>query len=394
MRADDVKYSFERQLRQNEAGAAWVFRPLVGAAEFISGEADTIAGIQIASDQIVKVELIQPVAFFLSTICMDYGYIVPREEVERSPVDFGVRPVGSGPFRVIEPVLGKQVQMERFANYWDPELPYVDKLTVTFGVGAEEIFDGFLQEDLDFVNDLPLTDLADLKRRAGQFHFLEAMQLQTRMLVFDCERPPFSDKRVRQAICHALDRNRFLSEVYGNMAEAAIGPIPPGLVGYDPSYLVYDHDPERARSLLEEAGYTGGFDTETWWPQSVSSAVECLKDDLAEIGVRAEFHYSGPEEMQRALRLRIVPMAGRDWFADYPDPDNFTYVLFHSRNRDLFIGTYSNEDLDRLTDQARSVMDRDVRAEIYREVTRLLLEDAPCAFLAHRRKLCRAQART
>ncbi len=385
VRADDVKYSFERQLRQNEAGAAWVFRPLVGAGEFISGEADSIAGIQITSDQIVKLELIQPVAFFLSTICMDYGYIVPREEVERSPVDFCVRPVGSGPFRVIEPVLGKQVQMERFSNYWNPELPYVDKLTVTFGVGAEEIFDGFLREDLDYVNDLPLTDLADLKRRAGQFHFLEAMQLQTRMLVFDCERPPFSDKRVRQAICHAIDRNRFLSEVYGNMAEAAIGPIPPGLAGYDPSYRVYYHDPERARSLLEEAGYTGGFDTEIWWPQSVSSAVECLKDDLAEIGVRAEFHYSGPEEMQRALRLRMVPMAGRDWFADYPDPDNFTYVLFHSRNRDLFIGTYSNEDLDRLTDQARSVMDRDVRAEIYREVTRLLLEDAPCAFLAHRR---------
>ena len=68
VRADDVKYSFERQLRQNEAGAAWVFRPLVGAGEFISGEADTIAGIQTTSDQIVKLELIQPVAFFLSTI--------------------------------------------------------------------------------------------------------------------------------------------------------------------------------------------------------------------------------------------------------------------------------------------------------------------------------------
>ena len=385
VRADDVKYSFERQLRQNEAGAAWLFRPLVGAEEFISGQAEGVAGILVAGEQIVVLELVQPVAFFLSTLCTDYCYVVPREEVERSPVDFGLRPVGSGPFRVIEPVLGKQVQMERFSNYWDPERPYVDRLTVMFGVSAEEIFRSFLNGELDYVNDLPLTDLVDLKWRAGQYHFLEAMQLQTRMLVFDCERPPFSDRRVRQSICYAVDRQRFLSEVYGNMAEEAIGPIPPGLAGHDPADRMYERDLSRARKLVEEAGYSGGFDTEIWWPGSVSSAVECLREDLAEIGIRAEFRYAGPEEMKRALRLRIVPIAGRDWFADYPDPDNFTYVLFHSINRDLFAGTYGNQDVDRLTDEARSVMDRDVRADIYREVTRRLLEDAPCVFLAHRR---------
>jgi ABC-type transport system substrate-binding protein len=135
---------------------------------------------------------------------------------------------------------------------------------------------------------------------------------------------------------------------------------------------------------MEEAGYGGGFDTEVWWPQSVNSAVECLKDDLAEIGVRAEFRYVVSAEMQRALKLRLVPIAGRDWYADYPDPDNFTYVQFNSRNRDLFINTYSSEEVDRLTDEARSVMNREQRAGIYREVTRVLLEDAPCAFIAHR----------
>jgi oligopeptide transport system substrate-binding protein len=89
--------------------------------------------------------------------------------------------------------------------------------------------------------------------------------------------------------------------------------------------------------------------------------------------------------MERGLRLRAVPISGRDWYADYPDPDNFTYVLFNSSNRDLFISTYSNEEVDRLTNKARSVMNREQRAELYREVTKLLLEDAPCAFLAHRR---------
>ena len=134
----------------------------------MSGEADSVAGIQIVGEQIVKLELLQPVAFFLSTMCMDYAYIIPREEVERPPLDFSIRPVGSGPFRVIEPVLGREVQMERFSNYWNPELPYVDRLTVSFGLSAEEIFDAFLRDELDYVNDLPLTYLKELKQRGGR----------------------------------------------------------------------------------------------------------------------------------------------------------------------------------------------------------------------------------
>ena len=385
VRSDDVKYSFERQMRQNEDAAAWAFRPLVGGDQFMSGETDSVAGIQVVNEQVLRLELIQPVAFFLSTLCTEYSYVVPREEVERPSMDFEIRPVGSGPFRVMEPVLGKEVQLERFTNYWNPELPYVDRMTVFFGLSAEEIFDTFLAGELDYVSDLPLTNLSELKERAADIQVLEAVQLQTRMLVFDCERPPLSDRRVRQAICLAIDRRRFLREVYGEMAELSIGPIPPGVLGYDPGERGYEHDPDRARALLQDAGYDGGFETEVWWPQSVSSAVECLKEDLAAVGIRAEFRYVEAEEMERGLRLRTVPIAGRDWYADYPDPDNFTYVLFNSSNRDLFISTYSNEDVDRLTGEGRSVMNREQRAGIYREVTKLLLEDAPCAFLAHRR---------
>ncbi len=385
VRAEDVKYSFERQMRQNEDAAAWVFRPIAGAQEFIAGEADTVAGIQIISEHKIQIELIRPVTFFLSTLCMDYAFIVPREEVERSTLDFASRPVGSGPFRVSGPVVGREVLMERFQDYWNPELPYVDRLTVTFGASAEEIYDAFLRGALDYVSDLPLTSFADLRARTEEVHTLEAMQLQTRILMFDCERPPFSERRVRQAVCYAINREQFVQNVYGGLAEIAHGPIPPGLLGYDASESGYQFEVARARSLMEEAGYGSGFETEIWWPDSTNNTVECLKEDLAAIGIRAHFRYVSPEDMRRALKMRVVPIAGRDWYADYPDPDNFTYVLFHSRNRDLFTSTYSSEEVDHLTTQARSMADREQREEVYRVVTKLLLEDAPCAFLAHRR---------
>jgi peptide/nickel transport system substrate-binding protein len=384
VRADDVKYSFERQMRQNEDAAAWVFRPLVGADQFMSGEAESVSGIEALGEQVIKLEMIQQVPFFLSTLCTDYAYIIPREEVERPGSDFAIKPIGSGPFRVVEPVLGKEVHLERFSNYWSGDLPYVDRLTVTFGLAAEELFDAFSRGDLDYIADLPLTFLPELKRHDNQIHVLEAVQLQTRMLMFDCERPPLSDRRVRQAICYAIDRDRFLREVYGGMAEPAIGPIPPGLLGYDAAERSYDHDPTRAKLLLEEAGYGDGFDTEVWWLETVNPAVECLKADLAEVGIRAEFRYVAAADMRRALRLKLAPIAGRDWYAGYPDPDNFTYVLFNSRNRTLFSTSYSNEEVDRLTELARSIMNREHRAQLYKETTRILLEDAACAFLAHR----------
>jgi ABC-type transport system substrate-binding protein/methyl-accepting chemotaxis protein len=385
VRADDVKYSFERQMRQNEDAAAWTFRPIEGAAQFMSGEADNCSGIHVISEQAVRINLTRPMAFFPATLCTDYCYIVPREELERPTGDFALKPVGSGPFRVTEPLTGQEVQLERFVHYWNPELPYVDRLTVSFGMTAEEIAESFLRGDLEYASDLPATMLSELKERAEKIHILEALQLQTRMLVFDCERPPFDDQRVRQAICYAIDRDRFLREVYDGMAEPARGPIPPGLLGHDIEEPVYYHDPDRARSLLDAAGCSGGFDTEIWWPQSVTTAVECIKEDLAEVGINAAFRYVVAQDMQRALRLRQVPIAGRDWYADYPDPDNFAYVLFNSQNRDLFVSTYANPEVDRLTDAARSVMNREQREEIYRQVTRIMLEDAPCAFLAHRR---------
>ncbi|PYP83257.1 MAG: hypothetical protein DMF61_23690 [Blastocatellia bacterium AA13] len=385
VRSDDVKYSFERQMRQNEDAAAWVFRPLVGAELFMAGENESVAGIQVINEQVLRLELTQPVAFFLSTLCTDYGYIVPREDVERPVPEFGRRPIGSGPLRVVEPAAENAVHMERFQGYWNPDLPYIDSLTVRFGMTAEETFDAFINGDLDYISDLPLTYLTELKERTGEVHLLEALQLQTRMLIFDCERPPLSDVRVRQAICYAINQQQFLKDVYGGIAEAATGPIPPGLLGYDPSQTGYPRDVDRARDLLDQAGYTEGFDTEIWWLDTVNSAVECLKNDLAEIGIRVEFRYVSAAEMQRGLRSKTVPIAGRDWYADYPDPDNFTYVLFNSKNQNLFTVTYASEEVDRLTEEARSVMNREQRAEIYERVTGLLLEDAPCAFLAHRR---------
>src|SRR5260370_30000739 len=149
------------------------------------GEREGVSGLGVVGEQGVKLEMIQQVAFFLSTLCTDYAYIIPREEVERPGSNFVIKRIGRGPFRVVEPVLGKEVHLERFSNYWNGDLPYADRLTATFGLAAEEMYDAFVRGELDYIADLPLTYLPELKRHDNQIHVLEAVQLQTRVLLFD-----------------------------------------------------------------------------------------------------------------------------------------------------------------------------------------------------------------
>ena len=142
----------------------------------------------------VKLELIQPVAFCSRRFAWTTLHSAPRRG-RAAPLDFAIRPVGAA-LSVFRACARQEVQLERFSNYWNAELPYVDRLTIMFGMTADEIYDAFMRGELDYVSDLPLTYLNELKGRPGDIHVLEAVQLQTRMLVFDCERPPLSDRKV------------------------------------------------------------------------------------------------------------------------------------------------------------------------------------------------------
>ena len=95
--------------------------------------------------------------------------------------------------------------------------------------------------------------------------------------------------------------------------------------------------------------------------------------------------FARPYEFRRGQSHRVIPIAWRSWFADYADPDNFTYVLFHSTNHRFFSANYANDEFDRLSERARRVMDREERESLYRRMTELLVEDAASVFLLHRR---------
>lgn len=389
---EDVLYSVRRVLRESQAGA-WVYMNLVGAKEFAAGETEELTGARLCEDGCVELELTEPLAFFLPMLCVHHAGIVPREEIEAdNGARFLERPVGTGPFRLTsyERKSGR-VKLARFKDYWNKEKPYVDEVTMEYSEDGEELFERLRTGELGLIRE---EASERVKRLSSDPEFasciVAAPQLHTQMLFFDAEQAPFDDVRVRRAVAHAVNKEQLVEEAYGNLAVAASGPIPPGLLGHDADYRGLEYDPQKARRLLREAGHGRGFKIEFWRPfseQAISrEAGRILCHQLGEIGIKCELQVADKAELLQAITEGRVRLAEFSWYADYADADDFTYVLFNSNSRHpIFRRLARNTDVDALTVKARTLINRVERAETYARLQRMIAEEALCAFLTHRR---------
>lgn len=391
MIAQDVDYSIRRTLRESRSGA-WVFKSLTGAQEFANGESEELPGVRVKDEGTIELELSEPLAFFLPMLCLSFATIVPREEIEKDGGErFKQHPIGTGPFQ-LKRYNSKQgrVELARFDNYWDGEKPYVDGVTADYDENGEKLFERLRAGELAFLREESAERAARLASDPEwRSCTIFATQLHTQFLAMDADQEPFNDVRVRRAVAHAIDREKLVEEAYGGMAVPAAGPIPPGLMGYDPDYRGLAYDPERARRLLREAGYGRGMKLKLWRSVPEQSASEAagtiICEQLGEVGIRCELEVVDIEDLVKAARDGRAQLAELRWYADYADPDNFTYMLFHSANRQSRWRTAIVPEIERLSERARTVVNRTERARLYTELQHLIAENAVCAFLTHRR---------
>jgi ABC-type dipeptide transport system, periplasmic component len=389
--ADDVIYSVRRTLRLSKTGA-WVFKSLVGAEAFARGETEELAGARVVDEQTVELELAEPLAFFLPMLCLRFAAIVPREEIEQDGgARFVQKPIGTGPFRLVscDREAGR-VELARFDDYWNSEEPYVDGMTVEYDEHGEHLFERLRQGELSFLREGSPQRISQIASDPDwRSCIVSATQLHTQCLVFDAEQAPFNDVRMRRAVAHAIDKERLIREAYAGMAVAASGPIPPGLMGYDPEYRGLEYDPDRARRLLSEAGYRRGLSLKLWrsFPEQSASelAGHLMCEMLAEIGIKCQIYVTDTADLMAAAHDGRAPLAELSWYADYADPDNFTYVLFSSEHKESGVGrTAQVTSIDQISAKARALFNRAERAQLYGELQQMIAEEALCAFLTHR----------
>ena len=392
--SEDFAYSLQRILNPAvKSPGQGFYRNIAGARGFQDGSADRVSGLRTPDLETFEIELVQPDLPFLYCIAMPFAYAVPREEVERHGDEFGRYPVGSGPFTLARWQRGTGLRLEKNPGYYradDIRLEAIDLM-----VGGDETLHMMMFErgeldiasvtstgipDADFIR--VMNDPVLSKRVAHQP--LNAIQY----LSMNTELPPFDNVNVRRAVNHAIDRERIVGLI-SDRGIPARGVLPPGMPGFNEALTGYDHDPEKARTLLEEAGFTEGFTTELMVTaqSGIDSKIgQAVQQDLAEVGITVEIRpVTGPTRIEATGRRGAVPFATFGWYQDYPDPSNFLDVLLngnritevHSTN----VAFYDNERVNALLNEASSSTDQGHRLALYQEAERLIVDDAPWVFL-------------
>ncbi len=379
IRAEDVRASMLRALAPGTTGGRnWPLYPILGARSYAAGQARGVPGIVVPDDSTVVLTLEEPLNVLPKLLAMPVAAIVPTP----APAGFDQAPIGSGPWKFVSWSHDDAIVLARNEGYWGGP-PKSDTLRIRIIpeplTQAAEYEAGQLS-----VVEVPVGET----RRWEQSHAGELQRrpgLKDLYVAINTTRGPLKDVRVRRALNHAVDVGTLLGTVMAGRGVPAAGSVPPGILGYDSTRAPYGYDPAKARHLLAEAGYAEGFSIRLWRTQRAELArlAQSIQQNLAQVGIRAEIVERDASSARAAVRNGEADLFLTDWWADYPDPENFNYPLFHSRNKGPG-GNYaflSDAALDSMILRARATPDETEKARLAREIDNRVFELAPWIFL-------------
>jgi methyl-accepting chemotaxis protein/ABC-type transport system substrate-binding protein len=389
--AKDVHDSFLRLLLpETKASGSWILRSVRGAGEVLAGRTRTISGVIVRDESTIDIALDEPLAFFLSLLTMHQTAIVPVEEA--NDPNFRLMAPGAGPFKIHEAVEGKHVTLRRNPDYFIAGEPHLDELRFRLDLrSARDASTAFLNGELDIAHGVPLKVVSEIGNdpRFAPF-MLNQVQLHTSYLGYDSSSAPFDRVEVRQALNHAIDRRKINERVYAGLGVIAESLLPPGLLGFDPSLRGPAYDPDRAKALLRQAGYGNGFTvnyrtfpTDEFNNQGI---VPSIIEDLTAVGINVDVTTHDAVEARQPLEQRgHGQIFCANWFADFPDSDNFFYVFFHSESAALEGLYFHRAEIDESIVEARRSNDVERRRTIYAQLDQMVVREAPLAPLFHER---------
>jgi ABC-type transport system substrate-binding protein len=310
--------------------------------------------------------------------------------VQQYGKDFQYHLIGSGPYRLAECRRGISWRLERNPYYKGPD-GFVDSVEVMIG-GDEATLTMMLERgELDQVRFASPAQAIRFKRDPRLHSWLTRVDaVETAYLFLNTEMKPFDDVRVRRAVNYAIDRERLI-RMGGGFGTVAHGVVPPSMPWSNPGLPRYDFDPEKARELLREAGYSNGFPTELWsfqeYPDFLSLA-EGIQQDLHQVGIEAELKLaSGAAYREKAGTRHKVPCGLIEWGQDYPDPSDFLDMLLNGKRITPTncnnVAFYDNTEVNEYLDAAAKSMNPEERTRLFRQAENLIMQDAPWAPLCH-----------
>ena len=379
--AKNVIATFQRVLDPaTKGGRGWPLYPVRGAEDYAAGKSTTIAGLASPDDSTVVITLKEPLAIFPKLLAMPVSSIVP----DNPGSDFGQKPIGTGPWKFVEWRHDDYLKFAKNAEYFDGP-PKMDSLLARIIPERSTATAEFEAGNVDVLN-VNEQETRTWEQDAGKKEMLQsAAALRFWYVAINATRGPLKDVRVRQALNHAVDVPTMLQQVLGGRGRVAAGVIPPTLGGADTLRKGYTFDVAKAKQLLTQAGYPNGIDVDLWTSNTDAAPriSQTIQANLAQAGIRAKLIPRDASSMREAARKGETDLALKEWWADYPDAENFLFPLLHSKNKGVGgnVSFWGNPQFDRLIDDAHREQDEAKRNQLYTQADQIAFNEAPMLFL-------------
>src|SRR6266545_3159567 len=385
MTAAAVKASLERSIRLSREATPAAFAPISGIAEYLEGRAPEVAGITVASDGEIEIRLTEALPIYPALLTDGRTSIAFEAAVEDgNPANV----LGTGPFRMVSHTPDRAV-LERNERYRkDP--PRLDRIEFRASLSASAIAEGLRSGNIDLARDLLPQDreaiLRDPRFRTG---LVENPKKNTYFVLFNATSLAGSNPALRRSLANAVRARDFVWGALGRFALPATGLLPPGILGHDPGRRQPHLPREKAIEMIRSAGLPMPIRLKAAVHPILQNQYAALTQALvhiwADLGVEVSVVTKTMAEYLDSWHgggvAEIDIWVGR-WIADYEDPDNFTFTLFHSGNGRLR-NYFSTPEADRLLEQARTESRPAVRESLYRQFENLLLDSATLVPLFH-----------
>lgn len=367
LKASDVKFTFDRMKESSEVAH------IVEAVESVEAPDETTV--------IIKTEY--PFGPLLAHLAHTASSILNEKAVTESGEDYGQNPVGTGPYKFEDWASGDRVTLVKFDDYFK-EPAKVEKIVFQNIEEGTNRTIGLESGEVDIAYDIEPIDLNKV-RDHEDLDLIEAPSLSTSYIGFNTEKEPYDDVLVRKALNYAVDVDEIIDVVVEGAGHKAVSPINDDVFGFNSALEGYEYDPDKAKELLEEAGYPDGFKTTLWTNDNPvrTRIAEIVQAQLKEVNIDVEI-----DTLEWAAYLDRTAQGKHEmfilgWVSVTGDADYGLYPLFHSSqhggagNRSF----YTNKEVDKLLEKGKKSTDEDERLEVYYKAQDIIVDEAPQLFL-------------
>ncbi len=357
---------------------------------------DAVVAGQMPPDQIgakaidpltLEVTLEHPAPYLPQIMAHQAAYPVPKHLVEANGDGWSQAGVhaGNGAYMLAEWKPQESVKLVKNPLFYDAANVKIDTVYFYPTDDSQAAMKRFRAGELDMQDPFPADEYEWLKENLPE-QTKVFPTLTVAYLVFNSRRPPFDDKRVREAVALAYDRDVVINQILKLGETPAYAFVPPGTENYPGGAALPDKDltdraarVEKAKALLAEAGYGPGKPLKFTFNvisnpdgRRVATAVQQM---LAEIGAEATLEFTEAKtHYNQHLQTGDFQLAGAGWVGDYNDPETFLFML-ETKNKGFNYGGWSNAEYDRLVEESRSLNDLAKRGEMLKQAEQIMLAD-------------------